>query len=224
MIRVTCPGCGSKLNAKDQLIGETRPCPKCKTEVLISVSQTANLPAGGAQAEADDSVLGEVTADAHADRTSQSTLQQLDLPERLDRENHYLICDKAHVVASWENNGQGWMLTTPFGAISATRNYEQLPAQGNFKLVELKLEVTDDGLRLRGMRVYQLAQRWALTTLDKGPDQICSKITALGHLAKEQKSAVRNIIKDQFMRHVWEDAENVLEYLANTDYHSPGTE
>jgi len=149
-------------------------------------------------------------------------LPHKDAPERLNRHNHYLICDKAKLVATWENNGRGWMLKTSSGMISALRNHEQLPSQGDFKLVELKLKATDDGLRLTGIHSYQLTQRWALTNLDKGDDKILGSITGSGFLNREQKGVVRGVIKDQFMRHVWEDAHHVLEYLMNSDFHSAG--
>jgi len=221
MIRITCPGCKSKLNAKDELLGQKRKCPKCGAEIVISVSQTANVASSAAVEKAG---LDDAAPDTHARGASETTLKKVDLPERIDRNSYYLICDKSKLVATWENNGQGWMLKTSFGLVSASRNFDQLPAQGDFKLVELRLDVTDEGKRLRGIRSYQLAQRWALTELDKGDDQIIAKIADLGFLNKEQKSVVRNAVKEHFMRHVWENAGNVLDYLGNTDYHSPGAE
>ncbi len=220
MIQITCPGCNSRLSAKDKLLGKKRKCPKCGTEVLISILQTANVPAGTEELSAAPEPVGR---DARIHRPPEATFKQAELLERLDRQNHYLICDKAKLVATWRNNGNGWMLKTNFGLVNAVRNAEKLPAQGDFKLAELRLDMTDDGLRLHGVRSYQLAQRWALTSLDKGDDQIVAKITGLGFLNKEQKNAVRNAIKDQFMRRVWEEADDVLDYLGNTDYHSPGT-
>ena len=154
--------------------------------------------------------------------TTEDRLPVLDLPERLNRDSHYLICDRTHLVATWENNGNGWMLKTGAGFVSAKRNRENLPTQGDFKLVELKFAMTPEGKRLSGLTSYQLATRWALTVLDQGDDQIVGKITGLGSLNRDQKNAVRQALKDQFMRQVWEGAANVLEYLANTDYHSPG--
>ena len=153
----------------------------------------------------------------------ETTLLVLDVPQRLDRMNRYLICDHAKLVACWEDNGQGWMLKTNAGLISARRNPDQLPNRGDFKLIELKLVNTDAGLRLDGITSYQLAMQWALITLDKGDHKILTKVTGPGHLNKEQKNMVRQTIKDQLMHQVWAGAANVLEYLAGTDYHSPGT-
>ena len=143
-------------------------------------------------------------------------------PERLDRQHRYLICDKTHLAAMWENNGNGWMLKTSTGLIPARRNRDKLPQQGEFQLVELKIALTPEGKRLAGLACYQLASRWALTVLDQGDDLIMEKVTGPGCLNRDQKNAVRQVLKDHFMRPVWQDAAAVLEYLGNTDYHSPG--
>ncbi|MDY0167021.1 MAG: hypothetical protein RBS80_10785 [Thermoguttaceae bacterium] len=216
MIRVTCPGCNSRLSAKAKLAGRSSKCPKCGT--VISVPAPDMTPETAADFE---DVLDDA-GDAHAEAPSQTKLPTLEAPERLDRQNRYLICDKSKLVATWKNDGHGWMLKTGFGMISAARNHEQLPAQGDFRLVELKIDMTDDGLRLHGLAVYQLAPRWALTKLDKGDDQIVSSIASAGWLNRDQKNVVRTFIKDQFMREVWEHADEVLDYLGNTDYHSAG--
>jgi hypothetical protein len=149
-------------------------------------------------------------------------LPVLDLPERLNRESHYLICDRMHLVAAWENNGSGWMIKTSTGLASAKRNRDQLPAQGDFKLVELKIAMTPEGKRLTGICSYQLASRWALTVLAEGDEPIVKKITGYGSLNADQKNVVRQALRDQFMREVWGGAAAVLEYLGNTDYHSAG--
>ena len=51
-----------------------------------------------------------------------------------------------------------------------------------------------------------------------------SKITNLDSLNRDQKNAVRQAIREQFMADVWSRSTDVQEYLANTDYHSPGTD
>lgn len=211
MIRITCPNCQSKLRAKDELVGQTRECPQCSAPVLIAKPDA--LPALPDEAAPEEQIYD----------IGKPGLPPLDVPKRLDRHNCYLICDRSKLVAAWRDDGQGWMLNTNAGLVSAVRNSDQLPAQGDFKLVELKLQKTDAGVRLAGIRSYQLAQRWALTSLDKGDDQIVAKITALGSLNRDQKNVVRQAIKDRFMREVWAEAGDVLDYLANTDYHSPGT-
>ena len=215
MIRLTCPHCGSRLNAKDELAGQTRKCPKCAEPVLIVVDPPAS-PAGADPHEA--------PSDSQVKVATEEGLPSLDLPERLNRDSYYLICDRARLVATWANNGSGWMMKTNAGLISAKRNREKLPAEGDFKLVELKFTMTPEGKRLAGLTSYQLATRWALTVLDQGDEPIVKKITGYGCLNQDLKNVVRQALRDQFMRQVWEDAATVLEYLGNTDYHSPGVE
>ena len=212
MICLVCPNCQSRLNAKDELLGQTRNCPKCGQPVLIAVP------------DASAELLDAPAPTEPVYDLGPPGLPQPDVPKRLERCNHYLVCDRSKLVATWKDDGQGWMLKTNAGLVSAVRNADQLPNQGDFKLVELRLDRTDAGIRLTGIRSYQLAQRWALTSLDKGDDKIVSKITGLGCLNRDQKHVVRQAIKDHLMRVVWAEAENVLEYLASTDYHSPGTD
>ncbi|MEN6558050.1 MAG: hypothetical protein ABFC54_07710 [Thermoguttaceae bacterium] len=195
MIRITCPNCGSLLNAKDELIGQTRKCPKCAQPVQIIVD-------GGIEV------------------SKEPGLPVVDLPSRLHREHLYLICDRTHVIAMWENNGNGWMIRTAGGFSSARRNRDALPAEGDFKLVELKLNMTGEGKRLTGLASYQLVTRWALNALCQGDDIVLEKLTGLGSLNRDQKSSVRQLIREQFMRPVWEIAAEVLEYLSNADIHA----
>lgn len=39
MIRLTCPVCQSKLNAKEGLAGQTRKCPKCGNPLVIPATE-----------------------------------------------------------------------------------------------------------------------------------------------------------------------------------------
>ena len=160
---------------------------------------------------------------AHAEPAAAEALPVHHWPERLDRTNVYLICARAKLAAQWQNNGEGWMLKTNAGYVSAPRNRDQLPSQGDFKLVELKLETKEAGRHLIGLVVYQLAARWALNSLERGDDAICAKITGPSGLNRDQKNLVRNAIKELFMHQVYEHADAVLEYLGNADSHSPGT-
>jgi hypothetical protein len=193
------------------LIGQVRNCPKCGQPVRIVA----------------DIDLNEVSVPVDNTPPTQQIIPPAEgglvkpkLPKRLNRESHYLICGSTHLMAAWTNNGQGWLLKTESGLASAKRNGDRIPAEGDFKLVELKLEVTADGRRLSGLRIYQLAPRWALLALTRDDDQITEKITGPGTLNRDQKFVIRQALKDQFMRAVWENAANVLEYLGNTDYHS----
>ena len=215
MIRVTCPSCGSKINAHDDLAGQTRKCPKCATPLKIVADAAA--PESG-----ETLPLDEADPTQHVHFVNDEALPKPDFPERLNRESHYLVCDKTHLVAVWENNGQGWLLHSSNGMLNAKRNRDSIPAEGDFRLVELKFAVTPEGKRLTGLLSYQIAARWALNTLADGDDQIMGKITSFGPLNRDQKNVIRQALREQFMRPVWEHAANVLEYLANADFHSHG--
>jgi hypothetical protein len=209
-MRVTCPNCGSKLNAKEEWTGKTGKCPKCANAVRIvpDAADPNAIP------------IDDALPDQHAQPAVAASLTKFRPPARLNRESHYLICDRSQLLATWENNGNGWMTRAASGFISAKRNREGLPAQGDFKLIELKFSMTPEGKRLSGLATYQLVAQWALTNLHEGDDGILEKITGHGCLNREQKSAVRKALKDQFMRPVWENASTVLEYLASADAHT----
>jgi hypothetical protein len=214
IIRIICPHCGSKLNAKTKLLGESRPCPKCKEPVKIAIVENHELLPSIPLEEPDPNQPNLPG--------NKVPLGNVRLLERLDRNFRYLICDRTSVLVAWANDGIGWTLKTNAGMAPVGRNPQNLPTQGNFKLVELKLESREAGLHLFGLAVYQLAQRWALTCLDEGEDRICERVTGQGALNREQKFAVRRMLRENFMPEVWQHAAAVLEYLANNDFHSSG--
>ncbi|NQU21471.1 MAG: hypothetical protein HQ567_09320 [Candidatus Nealsonbacteria bacterium] len=218
MIPVLCGACGSKLNAKDELAGQTRKCPKCGKPVLIRPAEPAEEPPADETVELDNPV-----ADQHVHGASDTKLSAIEVPKRLDRSSHYLICDRSRVLAAWKSDGNGWLLHTNSGPLPASRNHDLLPTQGDFKLIQLKLGTSDAGHCLRGLVTYQLAQRWAMPKLERGDHQILAAVTGAGSLTRQQKDIVRQAIKDRFMYEVWKDADEVLEFLGNTDFHSPGT-
>jgi hypothetical protein len=210
-----------KLNAKENLAGQTRKCPKCGE--TLQIPESDDPAAVAAEPAADDwDGLEEAPSDQHVHDALDHDLATFEAPKRLTHLSRYLICDKSKIFAKWEDNGQGWMLKTNAGFVSARRNPEKLPSQGNYTLVELVMEMSDEGLRLRGIRTYQIAQRWALTVLDQGDHLVLKKVVGPGSLNKEQKAAVRKFLGDEFMRPIWGEAAEVLEYLGNFDYHSQG--
>jgi hypothetical protein len=217
VIRVTCPNCQAKLNAKEELLGQTRRCPRCAGAVTIRPSDEetafsvdpAERPSQAPVGSPPDDPLDLQAAIAHVETLS-----------RLVRLNRYFICDGTRVIATWENNGQGWRIRADHGFASAARNPEKIPSQGDFKLVEFHMAVVNEELRLKAIQIYQLARRWALTSLGRGDDLICKSIIGPGSLLRAQKDAVRLHLQETIMRSVWGDAAEVLDYLANDDYHS----
>ncbi len=212
MIELTCPSCGKKLRAKAELAGRMGKCPNCGQPIRVAP-------------EASDAVaLDEAEPGQQVQPPNEDRLPVYQAPERLDRDSHYLICDKSRVVALWENNGNGWMLNTTAGEASVKRNRDKIPTRGSFQLVELKFAMTPEGKRLSGIACYELGSRWALMALNKADDAILEKISGPGCMNRNQKNAVRKVLKKQFMRPVWQDSKDALEFLANADFHSPGTE
>lgn len=219
MIRVNCPNCGSRLQAQARLAGRQAKCPKCGAAVAIPAVAAQTAPPADGSAQSDSTTAGQHVA-AGADQELSAPV----LPARLDRQSFYLICDRTKLIATWEHDGQGWQINIGGNFASAARNTDHLPSQGDFKLVEIQLETTEQGRRLVGLRCYGLARHWALPALARGDDAILGKLTGPAGLAREQKDMVRQVLRERFMPEVWREAKKVLDYLGNTDYHSPGTE
>ena len=217
MIRVECPECGSWLNAKDELAGNTRKCPKCGGQLQIPVLDDAR---------ADDLLHVTANDDSQAENLIHDVLDHelppVEAPERLTWHDRYLICSSDKLFAAWESNGHGWMLKTNAGYIRAKRNMEELPNQGDFTLVELKLNAAEGSHQLEAIRSYRIAPRWALPVLARNENEIFSKITGPSGLNKPQKAAVMQYLRASMMPEMWHAAEDVVGYLCNTDFHSQG--
>ena len=212
-IRIVCLGCGVKIKAKEKLAGQTRKCPKCGEKIVVPELE---------QNSTENAATENPVEIIHANQ-AKTRLPRADLPERLNRRHRYLICDKSRLLAKWRDNGQGWQVKGASGFMAAKRNTENLPPYGQFTLIELELELTDDGLRLAAITSYRLASRFAMTKLAIGDDDILRTVQAPGSLNRSQKNTVRKSLGDQFMREVWGGADDVIEYLGNADYHSPSS-
>ena len=220
MIQITCPKCQSRLNAKDELVGQTRNCPKCRNPILIAKPVSSPQQVYGETIPLDDAM-----PDQHVEIPEVDALPRAMCgPEHLDRQSRYVILDQSSVIAAWEDNGQGWAVKTRNGYASVSRNQDKLPTQGNFTLVELRLGTTEAGYRMQGIHCYQLANRWALTALTRGDEAILHKIEGPGSLSRTQKFALCEHIKELFMREVWASVPEIHDYLLNADYHSAGVD
>jgi hypothetical protein len=247
MISIKCPKCDSKLNAKDELAGQTRKCPKCGNPIKIpapegqaekpspsetleqsqqpqpqsqqSQSQQPQQPAQPQQPQTESK-----EPQQHVEEIQQGSLPSFHKPERLNRLNTYIICDRTRLVAMWQNNGKGWQLKSGQSFLSAVRNRDQLPSQGEFKLIELKVASTEKGKRLMGLDSFTLAKSWALPALAKSDDAILAKVTGHGSFSKDLKAISRMTIKEMFMHEMLEHAKDIFQFLENTDYHTHGVD
>ena len=210
MIRMVCPVCQSKLNAKEELAGQSRKCPKCGNPLAIPLPSSSGNP------------VEEPTPAGELQVNRAGPLPHLPAPERLCGTNRYLILDREKVFALWETSRDGWQLKLREGYISAARNPDKLPNLGEYVLVELMMSITDHGLRLRGLACYKLASHWALTTLSQGDHRILARIVGPGSLNRDQKSAVRDFLGKELMYEVLKDAQAVLDFLGDSDFHSHG--
>ncbi len=222
MLQITCPNCQSKLNAKEKLIGQTRNCPKCRHPVLIQA------PAGGAAGPAEDTPVaesGEGTPTVLVEpRDEGEGLAQVtaiaDPVKELKAPNRYVILDRQRIIAVWE--GDTWQLKTPMGLISAKRNTEQIPSQGVFRLVELRVTRTAEAMYLTGIVSHELASRFALPAIARGDNQILEKIVRPSGLTRDQKQMIRRYLLESFMPEVWRHNDGITEYLASADQHTQG--
>lgn len=225
MVRVQCKGCGSKLNAKAELAGQTRKCPKCGAPVEIPAAAAEGQDSSedttvAAEASATEATSTEPTTPIIFNSSATEALPNKHLPKRLVRTSRYLICDKQNVRAAWNNDGRGWMLKVSSGFSPAKLNRDDLPAYGSFTLVELVMKHTDDGVRLNALEMYKFASRFAMPKLERGDDDICEAIVDRDSLTREQKASVYQVFRTLFMRDVWGDSTEVINFLLNADYHS----
>ncbi|MGQ9564442.1 MAG: hypothetical protein ACUVQH_12530 [Thermogutta sp.] len=210
MLIVVCPSCQARLKVTPQFAGRAGKCPRCGE--IISLRQE----------QAGDPALSPQLASSQPG-SADDDIPAIEQPDKLIRSYHYLICDRLGLVATWEANGQGWMIRSGTTFVRVIKNPDKLPAQGDFKLVELQITTRPDGFhRLEGLHVYQLAPRYALTRIERGEDAILGAIRGPGSLNRDQKAAVFRYIREKFMREIWEDNQALIDYLTNQDYHSSG--
>ncbi|MDR0705157.1 MAG: hypothetical protein LBF88_09220 [Planctomycetaceae bacterium] len=204
MFQIICPSCGSKLNAKVGLIGQTRNCPKCREPVLIQhdvpPEQTTLITVN------EPSIVPVQTAPVWGNGTNRIE----NLPEQLEFRNRYLIVGSNRIIATWENR-KGWQVNVGNGFASAKRNFSAIPDQGNFVLVEL---IIDSAGIPAGLHVFSISVRGALTSLFRDEDEILHKVNGVGKLSKNQKNLLLNHLRQHFMYEVLAKAREVVTFLS----------
>lgn len=220
LITIYCPSCGSKLNAKAALIGQTRNCPKCKAPVLIQETTQTAKP------EPPPPVNGNATpiivhnpvmrpiADGPAVGEGDAIIEHL--PDRLQFRNRYFVLGTDRLIAVWEIN-KGWQVNTGNGFTPVKMCIQAIPDQGTFQFVELVVGSPDDGTSLVGipteLHIFRVAVRGALTSLYRDADEILHKVEANDKLTKLQRNLLLNYLRKIYMFDILAQAHNVVEYL-----------
>ena len=202
--QIFCQSCGSKLNAREELIGQTRNCPKCSQPVFIqretvtpiSVNEPSitEIPVGPRIGEVGGFIEG--------------------LPERLEYRNRYFIVGSDRMIAVWEP-GKSWQINAGNGFAPAKKNPNAIPDQGTFALVELVIGSPEDGSRLETLKIFKVSVRGALTSLYRDEGEILRKADGPGQLTKHQKNVLMNHLQRQFMYEALAEAVEVRRILSD---------
>jgi len=191
VFQIFCPSCNSKLNAKISLIGQTRPCPKCKTPVLLQQHYDLGAP------------VAESPAPAATDATSVR-------PHQLEFHNRYFVLGLDRVIAVWEGN-KGWHVNVGTGFAPARTNLAAIPDQGVFAFVEMTME---SGIPQK-LQISKISSRGALTVLFRDANAILGKLEEPVDLTIAQKDVLLRHLHQMFMSTVLSDAGAVIGYLTS---------
>lgn len=210
MIRVTCDECGARLKAPEESVGKLCKCPRCKSSVRVLLPEVSTSESIAVEEPPEEKVA------IHA----AEPLPPISPPEKLAGPNRYIICHRKGVIAVWSPSSEGWKVWAGSGFVSPLMHRDLLPIEGDFRFVEVEIELNGIDSRLKGLRIFQLAKRYALITLDRGDNDVLKSITGKGALDRDHKNHIRQALREQLMPEVWSGAKTVLEFLGSTDYHS----
>ncbi len=210
-IRVICGSCGSKIDAKDELRGQTRRCPKCRQPILIEPAEQTQAPKPQ-PVKAEESVSSP-TNDASAPATEGLKMR------RLRPDDLYFVVGSDKLVAYWKA-GEGWMLNVGNGFSQVKRSPGLIPDLGEFVLAEGRVAQTDNGRRLKAMRFWSLTGRGVLLALGRGETEILEKAQFPTVPSGAQKRFILDQIRKLYFRDFTDDALEVIEFLTSFDSHS----
>ncbi len=206
-IRVICKHCGSKIDAKDELRGQTRRCPKCRNPILIVPAEPT-------------------TSDVQRVEIQSSTSPSIVVNEpqlkikRLRPDNLYVILGSDREIAYWKS-AEGWFVNVGNGFEAVKRAPDKLPDVGTFVLAEGYVAQTDNGRRLKGIRFKQLSGRGVLKCLAYGDAaEILDKAKDPAIPTGSQKRFLLQHIRNHYFFEFTDDAPEITEYLTGFDSHS----
>lgn len=223
LFQIRCSNCGSRLNAKTSLIGQTRNCPKCQTPILIQREDSAeaikSAESASSTAEGTTPIILNVPS-----ITEFAVVPTLDdgvtienLPDRLAFRNRYLVLSSDRIIAVWET-GKGWQVNIGNGYAPVKKNITAIPDQGVFALVEVVIGSENDESLMGGaptaLNVFKVSLRGALTSLYRDENEILRKVDCNGELTKNQKNLLLNFLRQNFMGDTLFGAQSVVDYLS----------
>lgn len=216
--QITCKTCGSRLNAKTNLIGQTRNCPKCKTPIVIRRDEVHDLPPENGAAVTPIIIAEPSIAPLPLAPTIEQAHGVIEnLPERLHFQNRYLILGPDRLVAQWET-GKGWAVNVGSGFSPAKKNISAIPDQGTFVLVEIVIGSDREELSAVGgptrLNLFKISMRGALTSLYRDEGEILHKVDGTCNLNQNQKNLLANYLRQHFMADSLADARGIFESLS----------
>ena len=179
---------------------------------------------GGSSSENAIGAFGTGTESGVSGETSEEIqaeggIQPVERPKRLEPAFRYVILDSERLIAYWQNE-TGWQVNDGVKLVSARRNAQVIPKQGDFRFLELQLGTVDEEFRITKIRIFQLARQYSVTKIAQEENDVLSTITRHASLTRSQKNALLQGLKKHFMRSVWADSPAVYDYLMNEDFHS----
>lgn len=221
MILVTCPGCGKRLNVKDEYAGRKAKCPNCGTILVIPTLSTAAAspiptPPGAPAAPPTPSV---VPHSGSSDGDFSAAIDAIKKPMKLDPACIYVLFNGDKLIGLWKM-ASGWQVKTQSGFGPARTNVQAIPTVGSFTLVELYAPTTDAGKKLKRLSIFKLTSPDAGRKISIEPQMILSAISGYGTMTKGQKTQIFDVLKEAFMRDVWGSADKIRDFLTNFDAHS----
>lgn len=149
----------------------------------------------------------------------EETIHPVDHPKRLDPKFRYVILNSEKMIAYWQMS-TGWQVSDGSRLVSAKRNSQLLPKQGDFRFIEMQFGEVDGEFRITKLRIFQLASQYSVSKIAGDEGDVLTTITRAAGLTRSQKGALLQGLKAHFMRGVWADSPTIYEYLFNEDFHS----
>jgi len=221
-IRVICKNCGSKIDAKDELLGQRRNCPKCRSELLIEPKNNVTQETA---THSDDNNLIVPHSDNQTEIVTPQTDEKTPIvydnseplpthnpPTKLLSENRYFILSHERLFAFWEIS-KGWQINIGSGFVSAKYNKDQLPNTGTYKFVEMIIKQLDTGKQLAGLRTFAVSGKWAIPAIGREPEEILTKLAGKAVMTKPQRMFLLGYIRQNYMPDFLKNAKEVYEYL-----------